>query len=142
MGLQEPSTLEIGICGLRNKALEWQRAILKQLAKLAQLRVLNVQAEYAMSLGEGSVDGLDFRLTAGLDILSSLTMLEALRFGDLWQEMSEQDIEWMVKTWPRFSYIQGWVHHSPSRVELKRLLKRHGVVVEFYQGFEPPAQDE
>jgi len=34
--------LEIRICGLKHKAQEWQRAVLKQLAKLKQLRVLDV----------------------------------------------------------------------------------------------------
>ena len=61
----------------------------------------------AFSVREGSRDGLDFRLAGGLDLLGSLKMLEALLFGDLWQEMSEQDVEWMMKTWSQFSYIQG-----------------------------------
>ncbi|KAK3822668.1 MAG: hypothetical protein J3Q66DRAFT_329885 [Benniella sp.] len=118
-------TLEIGICGLRDKASGWQREVLRQLAKLKQLRVLDVYAHYAFSLRQGSRDGLDFRLVRGLDILGSLKMLETLRFDRLWQEMTRQDIDWMVRAWPRFSSIQGWVHHEQSeRVKLKKLFKR------------------
>ena len=136
-------TLEIGIHGLRDKASGWQRGVLRQLAKLKQLRVLDVQAPYAETLHEGSRDGLDFSLAGGLDILGSLKMLETLRFGKLWQEMTRQDIDWIVRAWPRFSYIQGWVHHEQSqRVRLKKLFKRHGITVEHCHGFEPPVQDD
>ncbi|KAF9364727.1 hypothetical protein BGX34_000621 [Mortierella sp. NVP85] len=136
-------TLEIGICGLENKASGWQREVLGQLAKLKQLRVLDVCTTYASSLSEGSRDGLDFRLARGLDILGSLKMLETLRFDRLWQEMTIQDIDWMVRAWSRFSYIQGWVHHEQSqRVRLKKLFKRHGITVEHCYKFEPPVQDD
>ncbi|KAK3822667.1 MAG: hypothetical protein J3Q66DRAFT_329883 [Benniella sp.] len=136
-------TLEIGICGLRDKASGWQREVLRQLAKLKQLRVLDVEGPYAETLDEGSRDGLDFRLAGGLDILGNLKMLETLRFGRVWQEMTRQDIDWMARAWPRFSSIQGWVHHEQSqRVKLKKLFKRHGITVEHCHEFEPPVQDD
>jgi len=130
-------TLEVGICGLFNGTPRWQQEVLKQLAKLTQLRVLDVKTGSVPTLGEGSLDGVDFRLEAGLDILSSLTMLETLRFGAIWQEMGEQEIEWIIKAWPRLSSIHGWVHHSQSRrIELKTLFKRHGIAVGYDYGFD------
>ena len=133
-------TLRIDIGGLRDKEPEWQRAVLKQLAKLKQLRVLG-RGTVSHS-GVGSRDGLDLRLEAGLEILSSLTKLERLRYGPLWQEMSERDIKWMVKAWPRFSYLFGWVHHSlDRRIELKKLLNRHGVTVEACYAIGPEFSD-
>ncbi|KAK3822663.1 MAG: hypothetical protein J3Q66DRAFT_397141 [Benniella sp.] len=130
-------TLEIGICGLYSGTPEWQQAVLKQLAKLTQLRVLDVQAGADATLKTGSRDGLAFRLASGLDILSSLTMLETLRFGTIWQEMEEQEIEWIIKAWPRLSSIHGWVHHSQNRrIELKTLFKKHGIAVGYDYGFD------
>jgi hypothetical protein len=134
-------TLKVDICGLQDKAPEWHRAVMKQLATLKRLRVLGV-GMYS-SANERTRDGLDFRLSTGLDTLSSLTMLETLRFGSVWQEMGEQEIKWMVKTWPRLSYISGWVHHSlDRRVELEKLLKRHCITRRYVFGFDPPVQDE
>ncbi|KAF9364730.1 hypothetical protein BGX34_000624 [Mortierella sp. NVP85] len=124
-------TLEIGIWGLHKGTPGWQEAVLKQLARLTQLRVLDVQA------GSDITDGLAFRLASGLDILSSLTMLETLRLGTIWQDMGEQEIEWIVKAWPRLSSIHGWVHHSQNRrIELKSLFKRHGISVGYDYGFD------
>jgi hypothetical protein len=134
-------TLSIGISGLARRGPEWQQGVLRQLAKLTQLRVLDVGA-ISYIHGIGSRDGLDFRLAAGLDILSSLTMLERLCFGRLWQEIGEQEIDWMVKAWPRFSTIDGWMHHSPSRrLELQKVFKQHGVTAQFFQFFENWSDD-
>jgi len=120
--------LEIGLCGLQFRTQEWQRAVLKQLAKLEQLRVLDV-ADYTDTLNIRSQDGLDLSLTTGLDILSSLTRLERLGFHSLRQEMTKHDVEWMIKVWPRLSSVCGWVHHSASeRIELD--IQRHGITVD------------
>ncbi|KAG0244137.1 hypothetical protein B0O80DRAFT_531524 [Mortierella sp. GBAus27b] len=122
-------TLEIGIWGLVDKAPEWQRAVLNQIAKMKQLRVLNV-GRTSFRFTRLSRDGLDLRLSKGLDILGSLTMLESLEFGDLWQEMSEQDVKWMFKAWPRFSHIRGWVHHTKDRrLELEKLFQERDISV-------------
>jgi len=122
--------LEIGICGLQFRTQEWQRVVLKQLAKLEQLRVLDV-ADYTDTLNIRSQDGLDLSLTTGLDILSSLTRLERLGFHSLRQEMTKHDVEWMIKVWPRLSSVCGWVHPSASeRIELEKIFKRHGIAVD------------
>ncbi|KAK3813380.1 MAG: hypothetical protein J3Q66DRAFT_46251 [Benniella sp.] len=71
--------LEINICGLQFKTQEWQREVLRQLAKLKQLRVLDTD-DHTGAVQAKCQDGLDFRLTSGLDILSSLTLLERLSF--------------------------------------------------------------
>ena len=120
--------LEIAIRGLQYTG--WQRAVLLQLAKLRQLRVLDVD-DYTDILRVRSQDGVAFSLMRGLGILSSLTLLERLGFYSLHQEMTKQDIEWMIKTWPRLSSVCGWVHHSDSeRIELEKIFKRHGIAVE------------
>ncbi|KAK3813381.1 MAG: hypothetical protein J3Q66DRAFT_348168, partial [Benniella sp.] len=122
--------LEIGICGLQFRAQEWQQAVLKQLAKLEHLRVLDV-ADHTDMLKIRSQDGLDFRLTTGLDVLSSLTRLERLGFHSLRQEMTKQDVKWMIKAWPRLSSVCGWVHHSVSeRIKLEKIFKRHSIAVD------------
>jgi hypothetical protein len=80
----------------------------------------------------GSQDGLDFRLTRGLGNLSSLTLLERLGFCALQQDITKQDIEWMIKAWPRLSSVCGLALHSDSeQIEMKKILKRHGIAVEY-----------
>ncbi|KAF9345334.1 hypothetical protein BGX26_003279 [Mortierella sp. AD094] len=88
VGLKE---LRFQICGLEGRP-EWQRLVLKQLARLTKLEWLNVAN--CAKWGSSVRDGLDLRLGSGLDILSSLKRLESLMFLGLRQEMNEEDVRW------------------------------------------------
>lgn len=102
--------LEVFICGLEGKPFEWHRKVLQQLAKLSKLTTLNIgqRGGYGMSPN----DGLDLRLKAGLDALSSLKQLRSLDFGGLRQKIEGPDVRWMIEAWPRLLNVQGQLHSN------------------------------
>lgn len=74
------------------------------------------------SYTDGSRDGLDLRLEAGLDFLSGLKRLEDFSFQGLWQQMEEQDVRWMMRVW-KLRVIIGKLHHdNDRRLEMKPIL--------------------
>ncbi|KAG0365834.1 hypothetical protein BGZ54_006167 [Gamsiella multidivaricata] len=123
--------LTLYICGLEGKPADWQRLILRQLAKLTRLTFLSIVPEDGNWNGtEDSRDGLDLRIEAGLGILSSLKLLDSIEFTGLWQQMEEQDLRWMLDAWPRLRDVGGKVHHSEERrLELEKIFEERPVVV-------------
>ncbi|KAG0220719.1 hypothetical protein BGX31_010674, partial [Mortierella sp. GBA43] len=112
-------SLQVYIHGLKDKPEEWQRMVLWQISKMKKLNVLRV----GRASCEHVHDGLDLRLNGGIDVLSGLD-IRILGFGGLWQKMEEQDVRWMVKTWPRLSFMDGRLHHDFQRhQELQAILK-------------------
>ncbi|KAF9120082.1 hypothetical protein BGX30_003386, partial [Mortierella sp. GBA39] len=90
-------SLKLYICGLRGRRTGWQQMVLRQLARLTKLQDLRIGIAYGR---QTSRDGIDLRLEAGLDILSSLESLADLHIDYLWQQMDEQDVRWMLRAWP------------------------------------------
>ncbi|KAF8937074.1 hypothetical protein EDD21DRAFT_360176 [Dissophora ornata] len=123
--------LTIFICGLEDRPVEWQRMVLRQLAKMDKLDFLTI-APYEFNM-DGTRDGIDLRLEAGLDILSSLKLLDRFCFDGLWQEMEEEDVRWMVEAWPRLEAVEGKVHRVKNRrLELQKILKERDIRMVIY----------
>ncbi|KAI8350044.1 hypothetical protein B0O80DRAFT_136204 [Mortierella sp. GBAus27b] len=92
--------LSFFICGLEGKPLEWHRRVFQQLAKMECLEYLVVGSLQHVD-GGPSGDGLDVRLEAGLDVLSSLRRLSTFGYNVLQQRTGKQDLEWMINAWPK-----------------------------------------
>ncbi|KAG0084741.1 hypothetical protein BGZ92_009613 [Podila epicladia] len=76
---------------------------------------------------------LDFSLRGGLEMLSTLKRLENVRLPvekPVCQCYSIEDVEWMLRAWPRLQGIDGELHQSPVVYgELKHMLESRGVLV-------------
>ncbi|KAG0230657.1 hypothetical protein B0O80DRAFT_463020 [Mortierella sp. GBAus27b] len=105
--------LYISIRGLEGKPREWHRRIFRQLGKLNQLRNLDIDSTISDG-DERCRDGLDFRPEAGLDEMAGLKQLECLDIDGLWQDFEREDVEWMVKTWPKLRglYAMAYKFHD------------------------------
>ncbi|KAF9104782.1 hypothetical protein BGX27_009944 [Mortierella sp. AM989] len=116
------TSLTVQFKGLEDKPLEWNRLVLSQLARLEKLVVLNIGPEDPW--GEEETDGLDLRLSAGLDILATLKRLETFMFFRLRQKMEERDVRWMIQAWPRLKNVYGELHTKKVRNRrLKTILR-------------------
>ncbi|KAI7831656.1 hypothetical protein BC939DRAFT_472774 [Gamsiella multidivaricata] len=134
--------LDIYICGLQGKPIEWHRQVFRQLSRLKELRTLEI---FPRNFNRGnSQDGIDLRIEAGLDMLSSLKYLEVLCFAGIRQQMDEMDVRWMVEAWPRLRRIEGSLHHLPERRnKLKMILwTLRGGSIEVYDGDSEEEEEE
>ncbi|KAI8350043.1 hypothetical protein B0O80DRAFT_458930 [Mortierella sp. GBAus27b] len=112
------------IYGLGGKSLEWHRGVLQRIAKMDKLIMLNVSL--GLSHDEDSLDGLDLRLEAGLDLLGSLKM-RIFHFRGLHQQMDERDVLWLKNAWGnqgRQVVVVGMLHYHPERWRVLRKLLR------------------
>ncbi|KAF9343183.1 hypothetical protein BGX26_006124 [Mortierella sp. AD094] len=121
----------IFICGLDDKPPEWQRGVLQQLARLENLRSLDISDDNAN--GEVREGGLDLRLDAGLDILKSLKRLEIFDFSGL-TPLMEAEIYWMLIAWPKLRKVNGGLHSDfarggSRREELEKILKDKSIIL-------------
>lgn len=130
--------LTLYICGLENAPPTWLPIVLTQLARLTSLYSLTITLT---SPGlDGTKDGLPLSLTSGLSTLSSLVNLQFFCFNDLAQEMTEEDVQWMVNSWPRLRLVEGVVHpERERRMALEPIMRRKGIEVCGY--FEDDEED-
>ncbi|KAF9364657.1 hypothetical protein BGX34_000828 [Mortierella sp. NVP85] len=121
--------LTISICGLEGKPLVWHRKVLQQLARLDKLDTLSLCASAIPPLTSPKVrDGLNLKLEAGLDHLSSLKRLVVFHFEGIWQQMEEQDVRWMAEAWPKLERVMGRLHHDRMKQQrLSQILKDRGI---------------
>ncbi|KAG0230655.1 hypothetical protein B0O80DRAFT_502081 [Mortierella sp. GBAus27b] len=118
-------SLGLTINGLEGKPQDWNRRVLQQLGKLKQLTALRFDPH---CFGPSTQDGLDMRLEAGLDELSSLKQLCHVDFGVEWRKMEEQDIRWMLEAWPELSWMDGNLHRDlEERSRLERILYEENI---------------
>ncbi|KAF9356087.1 hypothetical protein BGX26_005717 [Mortierella sp. AD094] len=140
---------EMFICGLRDKPLSWHRGVFKQISRLERLEELYVGA--CSSIKEETPprifrtktiwDGLDMRLEAGLDSLSSLKQLVDLGFDSTKQELEEKDVQWMVKSRPNLVSVFGELNTKRSKfVKLGAILEVRGISTSVDD--EPDSDDE
>ncbi|KAF9998101.1 hypothetical protein BGZ80_010406 [Entomortierella chlamydospora] len=131
-------SLTLFLCGLENKP-EWQPQVLRQLSRLEKLDFLTIGPHnFEM---DGTRDGIDLRLECGLDILGNLKRLERFCFEGLYQEMSEQDVSWMLEAWPELVRVEGKVHHSRRRrFELQEILEAESIALVGY--FDDDEEDD
>jgi hypothetical protein len=124
------SCLRLYIYGLEGNPVGWHWLILKQLGRLTKLETLII-GPYETP-GPDCRDGIDLRLEAGLGQLSSLKKLSDLRFSGLQQQMDEEDVQWMLDSWPSLDTIYGRVHHSDVRREdLEKILEERVNLIEW-----------
>lgn len=119
--------LDVFICGLEFRPLEWHRRVFQQIGKMTRLTMLKMGAKF-LEHNVDSHDGLDLRLGAGLDSLGSLK-LRLFFFRGVWQQMDECDVLWMRDAWPDGVYIVGKLHDDPERRSVLKgmLQEREGV---------------
>ncbi|KAF9993801.1 hypothetical protein BGZ79_001484 [Entomortierella chlamydospora] len=122
----------IFICGLDDKPPEWQRRVLQKLARLENLRNLDISRHYEN--WEAKEDGLNLRLDAGLDILKSLKRLEIFDFSGLCPPMEEAEIHWVLNAWPMLRRVNGDLHsdfilRGSRRGELDKILKEKSIIL-------------
>ncbi|KAF9355915.1 hypothetical protein BGX26_005962 [Mortierella sp. AD094] len=110
---------------------QWQ--VFAQLARLENLVYLSIGGKSARMppvsrssrFGSG---GLDLRLCSGLGQLCTLKKLRMLRFTGLEQQMTEQDIMWMIENLPELRVVQGKLHSNQVEQEkLERLLENNKI---------------
>jgi len=144
--------LEVHIAGFAGDGskqdMEMQWEIFGQLAKLERLVYLsiggrsssygNLQRLLAPSsgssisgnMGRGDEGGLEMSLRAGLGRLATLRHLRMLRFTGLEQQMTQEDVEWMITNLPELKVIQGMLHSDLGEHEkLEQILDRGGVTL-------------
>ncbi|KAF9365954.1 hypothetical protein BGX34_007313 [Mortierella sp. NVP85] len=144
--------LEVHIAGFAGDGskqdMEMQWEIFGQLAKLERLVYLsiggrsssqgNLQRLLAPSCGSsisgnmerGDGGGLEMNLRAGLGRLATLRHLRMLRFTGLEQQMTQEDVEWMITNLPELKVIQGRLHSDPGEQErLEQILDQGGVTL-------------
>ncbi|KAF8950283.1 hypothetical protein BGZ46_004622 [Entomortierella lignicola] len=103
------------ICGLRGKPLDWHRGVYRQISRLERLEELYVcpGTEFKdlvppyIFKDKAIWDGLKVQRAAGLEKLSTLKELKEFSFIDLEQEIEEDDVRWMIKSWPKLEGVYG-----------------------------------
>ncbi|KAG0201004.1 hypothetical protein BGX33_010648 [Mortierella sp. NVP41] len=129
----ELTWLTLFICGLDMAPPEWINIVYHQLSRLTNLDFLTISPTGPEF--DGTKDGLPLSLNCGLRSLSTLTNLERFCFHGLAQEMHEEDVQWMVDTWPRLIRVEGVVHPLRERRQaLEPILRKEGIEVCGYFG--------
>ncbi|KAG0093479.1 hypothetical protein BGZ93_007861 [Podila epicladia] len=118
------------------KRQECTRHVFRQLSILTSLVQLQMNRSALLQFKEREVKAdqfLDFSLRGGLEMLSTLKRLENVRLPvekPVCQCYSIEDVEWMLRAWPRLQGIDGELHQSPVVYgELKHMLESRGVLV-------------
>ncbi|KAG0013701.1 hypothetical protein BGZ81_000874 [Podila clonocystis] len=118
------------------KRQEYTRHVFRQLSVLTSLVQLQMNRNAQLRFKERGVQVgwfLDFSLRGGLEILSTLKRLENVRLpveNPVCQYYGVQDVEWMLRAWPRLQGIDGELHPSPVVYdELKHMMESGGVLV-------------
>ncbi|KAF9975900.1 hypothetical protein BGZ75_000384 [Mortierella antarctica] len=132
--------LTLYLCGLENRPAAWQDQVLRQLARLTQLDFLTLGVD-DWTL-DGTRDGLQLSLDAGLNQLRSLTKLDRFCFDGVAQDMAEKDVCWMLEAWPKLERVEGRLHtDNGQRRELEKILLARDVQMCIYSD-DDPEEDE
>jgi hypothetical protein len=65
-------------------------------------------------------DALEVSLLMGLDQLSTLGALEEFGFEGLDYGFGEEELEWLVRSWPRLKVVRGLQERGLESVETRR----------------------
>ncbi|KAF9169093.1 hypothetical protein BGX21_009366 [Mortierella sp. AD011] len=128
--------LDLHFTGFSNEPehdVERQWQVFAQLARLENLVYLSIGGKSArvppVNVGSRYGNGgLDLRLRSGLGQLCTLKKLRMLRFTGAEQQMTVEDIMWMIENLPELKIVQGKLH--PDQVEqekLERLLESNKI---------------
>lgn len=111
------------------------RHVFQQLSRLTGLVQLQMNRNAHLRFKERATQGqfMDFSLRGGLEMLSTLKRLEIVRLPvekPVCQCYGVEDVDWMMRAWPRLQGIYGELHPSPVIYdELKQLMEGGGVLV-------------
>ncbi|KAG0042104.1 hypothetical protein BGZ83_000888 [Gryganskiella cystojenkinii] len=115
---------------MRESLKEQHDHILDQLAQQTHLERLVLQS-WTYYTQRPHVRDLDLRLTCGLDRLRTLKRLSVITFRGTDQFLAEEEVEWMLKHWPRLEKKSGKNHPSSVRHrQLDEIFRRAEVEVE------------
>ncbi|KAI8601106.1 hypothetical protein EDD21DRAFT_375391 [Dissophora ornata] len=98
--------------------LDLHSNIFARLSMLTCLEVLDVSSY--TKLWHGTISGLDLRLSKGLAQLHTLTGLRSVGFRHIWQEIEQEDLQWMVDHWNKIESFDG---HFNGDMHTNRLLR-------------------
>jgi hypothetical protein len=108
-----------------------QPLVFDQLSRLSRLEELHVDGRPERNGWEypDFQETFDLRLEKDLDKLSTIRSLCQISFRDTKQKMTEEEIKWVLKHWPRLSQVSGQLNCWSSGVDeaLKGQLLAHGV---------------
>ncbi|KAG0245160.1 hypothetical protein B0O80DRAFT_531471 [Mortierella sp. GBAus27b] len=129
--------LNVYICGLKGKPLEWHHKVFQQISRMQKLKEigLNGAGLLTITLDESHksepCDGLAFRVEAGLDLLSSLKEMEKLTINGTGQLLEEQDVRWMAREWPSLAMVSGKMKdNSEAHQVLLEILNENRIQVD------------
>ncbi|KAG0229008.1 hypothetical protein B0O80DRAFT_463671 [Mortierella sp. GBAus27b] len=92
-----------------------QSALLERLSKFSNLERLDLSNRQSSGLS------LDFRLESGLGQLATLTRLKELAFGYTMQEMTAEDVQWMIHHWKDLKSVEGTLNVK-DKIECGRMV--------------------
>lgn len=92
--------------------------VLDRLAQLTQLRHLSLRDcnEFGTAAAEPGRT-LVLSLDHGLEKLAHLKDLTMVSFDGKRQDMHEQDLRWMARTWPKLTSLEGVIHATPGAIQ-------------------------
>ncbi|KAF9911597.1 hypothetical protein EC991_003061 [Linnemannia zychae] len=103
--------------------------LFEQLSKLTHLKHINIiQGNQFTFFGSIVEPSPQWRLDSGLALLSTMTQLEELTFGEGEQDLREEDVVWMLDHWPALKMLRGDLSLRPDvHKKLRALVRRRGV---------------
>ncbi|KAF9079991.1 hypothetical protein BGX23_002851 [Mortierella sp. AD031] len=105
---------------------ERQLAVLDRLSMLRRLEVLEISRNVPGPVRSTRMRSLNLNVSMGLARLGSLRRLEELWFIP-GQQMEEEDVEWIVKTFPKLRQMSFYMHVNYDKNEgLLKTLRRLG----------------
>ncbi|KAF9929294.1 hypothetical protein FBU30_001724 [Linnemannia zychae] len=93
-------------------ALQNQHYVFKRLAELKHLEGLDVQRVLQWSKDTTHTRSLDFSISRGLAMLSTLKEIQYLDVAELPQQLMEEDVEMMIRQWPKLRTLSGRLNLS------------------------------
>jgi hypothetical protein len=91
-------------------------AIFDRLSMLKKLSNLQISRNVAGPVGPTGMRALRLQVSSGLTRLGTLRQLEELTFIP-GQQMEEEDVEWILKSFPRLRTMSFYMHSSYDRNE-------------------------
>jgi len=108
-----------------------QQMIFERLGDLKSLETLvlsKVESRGRNHRPMDKVEFLSFRLDHGLDSLRELRKLSCLGVLELFQELSVEEVRWMMENWPRLRHVFGSLHPNGSVDQTLRWILIDGMV--------------
>ncbi|KAF8942789.1 hypothetical protein BGZ47_006111 [Haplosporangium gracile] len=120
----------------KTRFLQDQHCVFNRLAKLTALKCLDVQVlplRFNGVRGSGGSEmihygELDFRISHGLEMLSTLEELRYLDFSATSQRLEKEDVEMMVAQWPKLGLLSGRLSSDEQvDINLGEYLDEHNI---------------